>query len=901
MSSHESPSSGATENRTSTKNTLDSIGFKRPSMEYPGTDMNGQRSSDESTEIDPSRNDSDPSYEALNPTASLEVSGPFMSMPAASISIEPSHQAVDPEMSGYGVSSPTGHGDAVAITPNNPGSHHSASNSSIKDDLPVSPTSTQITELPDTSGCLDPMSTNPQLASPLPVLESLGFSGLACLIGGHIGILGVLAFLTFLWFGFGSAPEAANASWAWRQIALLNWMTRAITLSSLAIRLFVTLQTTVCTSMIAALILEKRSARKSYIPWFSVIRSINDGPRRLVQMLLTSKSLTIGYYPEFWLAVLMVLTTIALQFSSTVLLSDLHSRMIVGDYNHTQVPGLITYNKEDFGIRLVSFEYLLKHPIFSTFGEVPSSIDISPDGHGVSDTGLLQRGFLPFSESQNRTSARRYDGNAMVMSSRGTCMKPIIQGRYAYVRGGQGGSGNSEGNGVLEGQLQYTSSFQQAQVDAVSLCNAVNCKEPFECSLPSSAYGDTQSGACQLNNFGRGPQYLSLKPHWNPSDGEAPWSANSSAYLVFATNMRDTDWSQTVEPASLSEGQPYQEWQSYEILPGRFLNLTLCFVGVGLDRKSVKMNSSVDRHEPLMSRSIISKKYDTADVRKLFGVDGIRRSAAERGTLDMMIIGESEDGPASSRAYETITVRDVSNITIARFTTAVLELVFNAQSVQVIGDNGTLPFCSACSIAAEVLLDTNLSMVLNDIITQSGRAANALLTYFTIIASAVYYDYLGALVDFQEAGTILTTVVQVPGQCTEYTCQGFISVATLLGAHLLYVTVITILYTRQIRFSRYGNIWHATSQLVSAESKEVWEQSNNVSDKAITKAWDKESKNYFLSLSRLDVSGQIGFLKTSVPTASQPELDLASPSRLARLARLKDKLRWKGWKNKEEV
>jgi hypothetical protein len=110
---------------------------------------------------------------------------------------------------------------------------------------------------------------------------------------GTTGILLVLSFLSFLWLGFGHEPEAAAATWAWRQIALNNWMTQAITLSSLVLRSVVSLQAGVCTSMIAALLLEKHFARRSNVAWLSVMRGINDGPLKLAQIMLSSKSFTV--------------------------------------------------------------------------------------------------------------------------------------------------------------------------------------------------------------------------------------------------------------------------------------------------------------------------------------------------------------------------------------------------------------------------------------------------------------------------------------------------------------------------------------------------------------------------------------------------------------------------------
>ncbi|KAI0802768.1 hypothetical protein GGR55DRAFT_663720 [Xylaria sp. FL0064] len=40
-----------------------------------------------------------------------------------------------------------------------------------------------------------------------------------------------------------------------------------------------------------------------------------------------------------------------------------------------------------------------------------------------------------------------------------------------------------------------------------------------------------------------------------------------------------------------------------------------------------------------------------------------------------------------------------------------------------------------------------MGMILNDTMAQSGRAVNPLLTYLSIVASAVYYDYLGLVAD----------------------------------------------------------------------------------------------------------------------------------------------------------
>ncbi|TRX91119.1 hypothetical protein FHL15_007907 [Xylaria flabelliformis] len=809
------------------------------------------------------------------------VSHPSVDVPAIDISVDQNHERLDPDMSNTNIPSPIEENETTGVI-----------RPSTSLDVPVktpatpgpSSTITQIPNTPTVNEGLDQTSAESVPAAPLRVRESLGLLGLATLAAGHMGIFVVFAFLAYLWFGFGSAPEAANATKVWRQIALSNRTTQAITLASLAIRVLVTLQATACTSIIAALILEKRGARKSYLPWFSAMRGINDGPWRLVQMLLTSRSLAITWYPEFWLALLMIVVTSALQFSSTILLSDLHEFAIIGNYNQTKVPSLMSYDSKTFAIYLTALQYQFRKPVFSTFGEVASTFNSSPNSHGLSDTGLLQRGFLPFSDSQTRTSTRQYNGNTMVMSSRVACMRPNISGSYQYYTD----HGNYKGNGLLEGNIQYSSSFREAQINSIPICTADECEEEaFSCSIPSSTFGDWQGAACRLHRFGMGPQSLSLQPKWSAS--ELPWAAESTAFLLTSNNLRDRDWSQVSGNESLPNGQPYREWQSYKILPGRYLNITLCFVGVSFDRKSTSMNSSGNLREPVVNGSVISTEYSTNDVQKLFGVDGSRRNVAERGILDMRIVGEAQDGPATSGAYQTISVIDASNITIAKFTSAVMELVLYAQALQVISSNGTLAFCSYCSIISEGLFDSRLADVLNDILTQSGQAANTLVTYLTVMASSIYYDYLGALATSQEAGTSFTIETLVPGQCSAYGCRGFIAVATLLAVHVLYVGTMAILYIRRVRYSRYGNLWHTTSQLVSGESKETWDESNNTSDAVVIKTFRKERKDDFFKLAQLGGDGQIGFVRENMPETQDPA-GAADHNQRNRLLWLKGKL-----------
>ncbi|OTB00177.1 hypothetical protein M426DRAFT_243098 [Hypoxylon sp. CI-4A] len=105
----------------------------------------------------------------------------------------------------------------------------------------------------------------------LRMRESLGIWVGVVIIGGIIGSLAGLGFLIFLWTAHGSDEEATDAPHAWRAIMISGWMTQATTLCAVLIRIVVGAQATVCTAMLASLILEGRGVRKSHVVQFSVM------------------------------------------------------------------------------------------------------------------------------------------------------------------------------------------------------------------------------------------------------------------------------------------------------------------------------------------------------------------------------------------------------------------------------------------------------------------------------------------------------------------------------------------------------------------------------------------------------------------------------------------------------
>ena len=135
---------------------------------------------------------------------------------------------------------------------------------------------------------------------------------------------------------------------------------------------------------------------------------------------------------------LLFATTTVLQFSSTILLSDLqlgqlpslvanrsasydfvydaHGHPFINantanlTFGYSQYTGPVTYPLQ---LRIPTWSR--NPPAFPAFAEYSRPIS-SPEG--VDDTGVLLRAFLPFADAQSRESIRNYSGVAHVLDSR---------------------------------------------------------------------------------------------------------------------------------------------------------------------------------------------------------------------------------------------------------------------------------------------------------------------------------------------------------------------------------------------------------------------------------------------------------------------------------------------------
>ncbi|GAP85616.1 hypothetical protein SAMD00023353_1301210 [Rosellinia necatrix] len=688
----------------------------------------------------------------------------------------------------------------------------------------------------------------------LSLKESLGYQGLFGVIGGSLWILGIFGFLTFLWFGHGS-NEAADATHLWRFIALHGYFAQTITICSVALRIVVGIQATICTSMIAALILEKYGTEKRHVAWLSVMRSLNDGPLKLGGLLLSQRPRAVFLQAETWLTLIVIVVTIALQFSSTLLLSDINDFVIVGNQNHTQFGDLFPYDQGDFFLVLSGLEFITGPPVYATIGEVQTSFDATPDVRGVSDTGLIQRSLLPIPESQDRVSVRNAKGTTIVLSSQSSCIRPRISAIYGSNRIGVAES--AEGAiGHIIGTVDYEASFTDAGVTPGSLCGVRGCGTVgFNCYIPSRI-GDSgwQSSRCAIDGVvgENGPS--SYDPVWDPADG--PWSKNATVSLIITTDMSSQNWTRVPEETVLPPGSSYQEWKSYDTVSGQF-NITLCSSGFHLDRFHTSMAAPGHLREPQAQWIKTSYAHNTTDIQSLMGAQQPQGSHADRKILDLEVLGTPEPSSSSQLLYHPY----LGNVTSNMLILASMEILMYFQLYPEFEPNQTLALCYYCNIRA---FPTNpeISLLFSDIIADTGRAANSLLSLTTTMFTSVYYGYLGTLQIPSNATTVATTVTQTPGPCSANGCSGYITVSTLILLHVVCVGAIAALYVAQTQYSRYGNIWHTVAQLRGDELIDVLGEVDNASDKAIERGWEMHDKNQSLKVDRQGPAGHITVVTT---------------------------------------
>ncbi|KAI8632518.1 hypothetical protein F5Y19DRAFT_492333 [Xylariaceae sp. FL1651] len=689
----------------------------------------------------------------------------------------------------------------------------------------------------------------PDRAPNLALIGSLGSSGIMTIAGGAILITVSVGFLSFIWFGAGSPSEGQDAPSVWRRITLSGWTPQAITLIALVLRTIVTAQAAVCTSMMAGLILERSFVLKSQVAHFSILRVISNGPASIVRRILASCNLKMIVRIESLLGIILLFVTTGLQFSSTILLSDLYESNINGDKVTVQLQSFLSETQQR--ITTTQHLYSVLEPTFAIYGESALNTTKLPDSYGLSDSGIVERAFLPIGESEKRMKVRSYEGGATIFNSRTACMRPEI---LNWELGASSWDNREDsGFGQLNATLDYGLSIEKTGANGT--CSSESCPDiPFSCYLAGAydGYG-WQSTYCFVGGVGG--------TLWPPTEGpgtatiDKPWSVNSSIYIVFSTNMRNEDWATADSLGILSNDSlaaptmsDYEEWRSYQIMPGRFVNASLCFQAYNLVFSYVHMTAMGAVMEPNITYNSSTGGIDTRTVQSYFGSDSTRQDPSQRGLLQ---IENTQNQPISG-------FDENRDLTIQKLSMKIYgELVSDPYT------NNSILACYHCSCGDVTPNHPDLTSLLGDTLNSTSRAADLIQTYVFSLALIIYYQSLETFtVPVNVTLSSIQTTMTAQACRSRGGCSGFVSIVTLLVIHATIVIVITTLYITKTRFSRYSNVWHAVSQLASGELDDIMASSSSSSDRKAVRTIKREG-NYHVKIGIRPGSGRIGVIKVS--------------------------------------
>ncbi|KAI1302518.1 hypothetical protein F5Y03DRAFT_407852 [Xylaria venustula] len=371
--------------------------------------------------------------------------------------------------------------------------------------------------------------------------NSLGLSNAGIIIGGIIASFAAIGFLIFLWTGEGPTSDGQHASHAWRSLMLSGRVPQLVTLSYVLLRFSIGVQTTICTSLVAALILERRSIALSRVASLSVLRSVNSGPRILIQQIVGEEhSRHLLLHPEVFLLFLLALGNIAMQFSSTILFSDLQSRLLAKISQEIQTALLV-------GINGTVADFIL-------FSQPPHDFSLFVKRHAM----------ISFASSEEIMALRSYRGPSHVLSSRVACMPPTVSAEVRFSNLTISGLPLTQKYGYMTGRIHVNKTFSGAGI--LDTCDSGSCFSediPFDCSM-----------------------------------------SRSISVLVFRTNFNLAGWESLGDTSvQLPQSEIQEEWRSFDFESDRRINITVCFKSMNIMLSNVSLSTEKNLTEPSIGYS----------------------------------------------------------------------------------------------------------------------------------------------------------------------------------------------------------------------------------------------------------------------------------------------------------
>jgi hypothetical protein len=448
--------------------------------------------------------------------------------------------------------------------------------------------------------------------------QRMGRQTTLILVASLLLTLSVFAFLTFLW----TAPHDHKL---WRFIIVRGWAGGAVTVSSLVLRTAVDFQAGAAVAMLAAILLENDF--RLLVTDTAQVSKLRAGRAMPLDIVLPSmRTLQLEWrkgwsgfmrcVPMVSLVLPLVATTILLQLTSTMLVSDLSLGVIPGKTSteHPNIDLAYEWNEPakqwscPFQSRAVS-TWLQNPPAFPTFAEYSEIIDVP--GH-VDDTGTLLRAFLPFQDAPSRETISVYSGKAVVLDARVSCQRPLLQQLHIELD-----EPSSSQMMKITGSFGTTEAVAQLieTVDQVSFSCLLGGGNDLHYLSICQPAGIWYGGGELLSVLRDTQQWSTVADHWSKLMISTDFDyLSNSAYLILNTTWRRTSKASNNTGASIKLGHGAWTDITYDYMYGDTprsidVSVSLCFPAAWTARLNVTLHSSQNRTEPVALSS--DKRFRT--------------------------------------------------------------------------------------------------------------------------------------------------------------------------------------------------------------------------------------------------------------------------------------------------
>lgn len=636
-----------------------------------------------------------------------------------------------------------------------------------------------------------------------------------------------------------------------------SWPAQTITICALVVRTIAAAQAAVCTSLVAALLLERRRLPLSKAVPVSIKRGVNDGPFNLVRQVLSRKHLQTFFCVEMCMLLIVTAVSVGIQFTSTVLLSGFDTTTLV-EFPQGLRTNVLLSEEVSWKANMNSFAQF--PPSYALFGELETSAAPDPNPLGVSDTGVKLRSFVPFQEQQ-RTKLRAYTGPALSESTQVVCMRPSMDAQVSFtiVIGELGDMPSTS----ISGTISYENTFEEANLNDWTMCSSFQRSDDtiqnvclpnnFSCTLPLMDKLTVDPlpviALCHLSGEIRETSQISPRWYLHEWNESAPiWSASANPwiYLTFSTNLsldglsyEDFGGKEEFSVPLVTPIADVGEWQTYQVLHTMTLNATLCFAGLQTDLYNVSMSSATEAKEPEVQWDPIHREDGVEPGQVFMGTTGSYLSASERGILSI----------SESRSPDGLKAEDIAGSSRALWRgPAGFMGMFADQS------GASWIMCNVCFFDGWAV-PPGIAALFARTIHTTGRAGWAIQTFLTTYTQSWYAQILPQFDVAAEVDVTFSTQVRIPRHW-----RGLVATLVIVTVNLICVWAITVLYVVHTRYSRQGNVWHTVSQIMSEDTRLVLEQSNQVKDDEVEKRL--KADDYLVFIGRSKGSENVSVLRS---------------------------------------